>query len=224
MNMTLGEIIKNARKKKNLTQKELAQLIGAKSNSISNWENNQNRPNGSTLLLLSRALDIPENDLLDDDNAELIEKKKERLNLFDYIVKDRTDKSHSGFNILSLLDKYVAVEGNYYNLEDVKRLFLMYLENPSSVNNNERTAIAKALVGYCVKDDLLNELILAYLGVNDEGKKYLLQSMEMVTAIYKDVEQVINLFNKADSWEVHTPGKDGMEIQEIPNPRKEGND
>lgn len=222
--MTLGEIIKNARKKKNLTQKELAQLIGAKSNSISNWENNQNRPNGSTLLLLSRALDIPENDLLDDDNAELIEKKKERLNLFDYIVKDRTDKSHSGFNILSLLDKYVAVEGNYYNLEDVKRLFLMYLENPSSVNNNERTAIAKALVGYCVKDDLLNELILAYLGVNDEGKKYLLQSMEMVTAIYKDVEQVINLFNKADSWEVHTPGKDGMEIQEIPNPRKEGND
>ena len=39
--MSLGEKIKEYRKKKNMTQKELANLIGAKHNSISDWENNK---------------------------------------------------------------------------------------------------------------------------------------------------------------------------------------
>ncbi|MDR2899003.1 MAG: helix-turn-helix domain-containing protein, partial [Clostridiales bacterium] len=73
VDLTLGEVIRNARKNKGLTQKELAQMIGAKDTSISNWEKNHNRPNGSTLIMLFRALDISVNDLLGDYNPDLNE-------------------------------------------------------------------------------------------------------------------------------------------------------
>lgn len=36
--MTFGERLKELRKKRGLTQKELAQLISAKNNSVSNWK------------------------------------------------------------------------------------------------------------------------------------------------------------------------------------------
>ena len=42
--MTFGERLKELRKKRGLTQKELAQLISAKNNSVSNWENDNILP------------------------------------------------------------------------------------------------------------------------------------------------------------------------------------
>ena len=62
--MTFGEKIKQARKAKNLTQKELAALIHAKHNSISNWENDQNKPDPDTIELLCGVLGLTPNDLL----------------------------------------------------------------------------------------------------------------------------------------------------------------
>jgi len=59
--MTFGENLRLARKAKKLTQKELATKIGAKHNSISNWENNQNRPDPDTIQLLCWALDVTPN-------------------------------------------------------------------------------------------------------------------------------------------------------------------
>ena len=43
MNLSFGEKIKDARKSKNLTQKQLAEKIGAKHNSVSDWENDKNK-------------------------------------------------------------------------------------------------------------------------------------------------------------------------------------
>lgn len=54
----LGTNLKNARLKKGLTQKQLAEMIEAKHNSISNWENNQNKPDPDTLELLCGVLDV----------------------------------------------------------------------------------------------------------------------------------------------------------------------
>lgn len=56
--MTFGEKLKEARKAKQLTQKELAAKIGAAHNSISNWENNQNKPDPDTIQNLCWALDV----------------------------------------------------------------------------------------------------------------------------------------------------------------------
>lgn len=56
--MALGDRIKEARKKRGLTQKELASMIQAKHNSISNWENNQNRPDPDTIELICGVLEV----------------------------------------------------------------------------------------------------------------------------------------------------------------------
>ena len=64
MNLTFGEKIKAARKLKGLTQKHLAEKIDAKHNSVSDWENNKNKPDPDTIELLCGVLDIAPNYLL----------------------------------------------------------------------------------------------------------------------------------------------------------------
>ena len=59
--MTFGEKLRIARKNKKLTQKELASTIGAKHNSISNWENDQNKPDPDTIQSLCWILDVTPN-------------------------------------------------------------------------------------------------------------------------------------------------------------------
>lgn len=59
--MTFGELLKQARINKGLTQRQLAELIGAKHNSISNWENNQNKPDPDMIEYLCGALEVPAN-------------------------------------------------------------------------------------------------------------------------------------------------------------------
>ena len=64
--LTFGEKIRTARKQKGLTQKELADMIGAKHNSVSDWEKNKNRPDPDTIELICGVLDITPNYLLSD--------------------------------------------------------------------------------------------------------------------------------------------------------------
>lgn len=63
--MTFGEKIRNARKIKGLTQKQLADKIGAKHNSISDWENDKNKPDPDTIELICGILEMTPNYLLD---------------------------------------------------------------------------------------------------------------------------------------------------------------
>ena len=54
----LGDRLKQARKVKDLTQKQLADLIGVKHNSISDWEKNLHSPNVDQIKQLSKALSV----------------------------------------------------------------------------------------------------------------------------------------------------------------------
>ncbi len=56
--MTIGEKIKLARKAKKLTQYQLAGMVNAKHNSVSDWENNKSKPDTDTIELLCRALEL----------------------------------------------------------------------------------------------------------------------------------------------------------------------
>ena len=59
--LTFGERLKSARKAKKLTQKELALRINAAHNSISNWENDQNKPDPDTIQNLCWVLEVTPN-------------------------------------------------------------------------------------------------------------------------------------------------------------------
>ena len=64
MTLSFGEKIKEARKSKKLTQKQLADMVRAKHNSVSDWENNKNKPDPDTIELLCGVLDITPNYLM----------------------------------------------------------------------------------------------------------------------------------------------------------------
>lgn len=60
----IGKLIYNARKKKNMTQKELAKKIGVTNKAISKWENGRGMPDYSLFQPLCDALDITASELL----------------------------------------------------------------------------------------------------------------------------------------------------------------
>ncbi len=55
---TIGELISNARKRKNLTQQELAKLLMVTDKAVSNWETGKNYPDIGILKSMSKYLDI----------------------------------------------------------------------------------------------------------------------------------------------------------------------
>jgi Predicted transcription factor, homolog of eukaryotic MBF1 len=65
--MNIGKNIKNFRKNKKLTQKQLADIIGVSVVTIQNYENGRREPNMETLKKIASALDIKLNDLLLDE-------------------------------------------------------------------------------------------------------------------------------------------------------------
>lgn len=63
---TMGERIREAREKKGLQQKELAEIIDVKSSGVvSNWERDMNKPDSENMIKLCDALDISLSYLLD---------------------------------------------------------------------------------------------------------------------------------------------------------------
>lgn len=87
--MTLGEKIKSARKAKGLTQRQLADLVNAKHNSVSDWESNKSKPDMDTVELLCGALDLTPTYLVgsksDDEYADIIGKLMNEPGLLDMI-------------------------------------------------------------------------------------------------------------------------------------------
>lgn len=67
---TFGERLIESRKKKNITQKDLAKIIGVKHNSVSNWENDKCKPDVDTIEVLCGVLDISPSYLLGNDNIK----------------------------------------------------------------------------------------------------------------------------------------------------------
>ena len=65
---TFGSRLRISRKEKNLTQKALADVIGAKHNSVSDWENDKNMPDPDMIVSLCEALNVSPGYLLSKEN------------------------------------------------------------------------------------------------------------------------------------------------------------
>ena len=82
----LGENILKLRKKSGLSQEQLGEKVNVTRQTISNWELNETTPNPEQLKLLSKALNISIDELLDNDIKGVIETK---VNEIDFnIVKN----------------------------------------------------------------------------------------------------------------------------------------
>lgn len=97
--MTFGEKLRQSRNAKKMTQKQLANLVGAKHNSISDWENDKNKPDPDTIELLCGVLEITPNYLLNANSEDFSFTEKEMIRKFRKL--DVTGKDL----VTSLLDK-----------------------------------------------------------------------------------------------------------------------
>ena len=73
--MTLGEKIFELRKKCGLSQEQLGDMVNVTRQTISNWELGETAPNPEQLKLLSKALNISIDELLDNDIQNVVVEK-----------------------------------------------------------------------------------------------------------------------------------------------------
>ena len=91
--MTFGEKIKTARISKHYTQRQLAELINAKHNSISDWEKDKSKPDMDTVELICGALDSSPGYLMGSrntyaPNSELTDTYTELIELYSKLSED----------------------------------------------------------------------------------------------------------------------------------------
>ena len=70
--MALGQNILNLRKKNGLSQEQLGEKVNVTRQTISNWELQETAPNPDQLKLLSKALNVSVDDLLDNDIQNVV--------------------------------------------------------------------------------------------------------------------------------------------------------
>lgn len=77
--MTFGNRLRESRTTKKMTQRQLADMVGVKHNSISDWENDKSKPDPDTIELLCGVLDITPNYLLNTNSEALSAFEKELI-------------------------------------------------------------------------------------------------------------------------------------------------
>lgn len=95
--MTFGKKLKEARNSKGYTQRQLAEKIGAKHNSISNWEKDQNHPDPDTIELICGILNVSANYFFGENDS--ISPAEQQL-----LTKYRALDTHGKEVVMSLLD------------------------------------------------------------------------------------------------------------------------
>lgn len=88
--------LKSARKRKKLTQDELAKLVSTTKSTISNYENGHSTPSNDMLILLANALDTS-TDFLLGRNSNQFSSSKEELEFEEFLNDPRISKLYSEY-------------------------------------------------------------------------------------------------------------------------------
>ena len=83
----IGNLIKELRKKNNLTQEKFAEKYGVTYQAVSKWENGKNIPDISLLKQICDDYNININDLLEGKNSENNQSKKVNKKFF-FLIKN----------------------------------------------------------------------------------------------------------------------------------------
>ena len=137
--MSFGTKIREARKLKKLTQKQLADKIGAAHNSVSDWENDKNKPDPDTIELLCGVLEITPNYLLassSDDfspSEKLLVRKYRSLDspgreIVDFILDRETARTQR----IAELEKRPAAVVEFHGRSDVPARAVKYFHSVSA--------------------------------------------------------------------------------------------
>lgn len=104
----IGAFLKELRKEKQLTQEQLAEILGVTNRSISRWENGVNMPDFDLVIEIANYYDVSIEEILDGERKnEMIDKKTEQMLLkvadYESNEKQRFSKRVCGLFIAAIL-------------------------------------------------------------------------------------------------------------------------
>ena len=163
----IGKFILENRKKKNLTQNELAKMLKVSNHTISNWENGKSMPSYELLVPLTKELDISITELI---NGEFESNKEEpnkivekTINFLKKIDQDKKKKYRNigiliiaiGFIIkflaMMLIQRYQEINDYYWVLSFVVTIIgISYLFNEENAKNVILKTIGGTLISFLI--------------------------------------------------------------------------
>ena len=120
--MTFGEKIKQARINVGLTQEELSEILCVSRSAIAKWEGNRGLPDVSNLKVISHALNVSVDYLLDEEGVLDLSVTKKPIDLTGYSEK----KKISRLKKIEIKEKVIRKE---YPKADITRLTVTKIEN-----------------------------------------------------------------------------------------------
>lgn len=113
--------IKEYRKLKRMTQKELGEKIGVKHNTVSGYENGTNEPEQDILFKIAAALDVSINDLFPETRSDITNirrrKKGVRIPVLGYVVAGIPIEAIEDIIDYEEIDEELARTGDFFALQ-----------------------------------------------------------------------------------------------------------
>ncbi len=171
-----GKFIRELRKKNNLSQSQLADILGVTYQAVSKWENGKNLPDMATMKQISKTFDVNIEEII---NGELKQKKKKKLLLIIplllviiiIIIILNTKSENFEFNELSTTSHTFSISGSVAQLNNRTSLII----NKVYYNETEDETTYKNLSCklYEEKGNTKKEISSCENGKNKTLKEYL---------------------------------------------------
>ena len=152
----IGQFIARTRKSKNLTQRQLADLLSISDKTVSKWETGKGLPDVALLLPLCRALDRTVNDLLTGEKVPAADyQTKAEENMMDLIQENQENKKRMVLSVICGTITIIAVcsliiIASYLELPAAVRVLLILLAVATAVAGIGAAAVLDAQAGYYV--------------------------------------------------------------------------
>ena len=152
----IGQFIARTRKSKNLTQRQLADLLSISDKTVSKWETGKGRPDVALLLPLCRALDLTVNDLFTGEKVPAADyQTKAEENMMDLIQENQENKKRMVLSVICGTITIIAVcsliiIASYLELPAAVRVLLILLAVATAVAGIGAAAVLDAQAGYYV--------------------------------------------------------------------------
>ncbi len=167
--LSFGEKLKNARKSAGLTQEQLAEKLGVSRQAITKWEADKGLPDIENLKLISKALDVSIDYLLDDNNALDLTILREPITLNSYIYKPK----FSGRWVKKVGKKDMVVKEKYPDAEIYMLLAQQMNTKSENVIDNLIGFLTDAPFGIPEIINGLKNVDKEFYLVNQKEKQYL---------------------------------------------------
>ena len=193
----IGEFILENRKKKELTQTELAKILKVSNHTISNWENGKSMPSYELLIPLTKELDISIPELI---NGELESKLEEpnkvvekTINFLKKIDQDKKKKYRNigiliiiigfiiKFSSMILIQRYQEINDYYWVLSFVVTIIgISYLFH----EENAKNVILKTLGGTLISLLLFVSIDITEIKMLNKAPRYFVQNQSAIYLRY----------------------------------------